>query len=70
MTEFLYVSIVGFGILAIGMHLMTLIKRRRRFRHHRPNGYLPSASRSISLRSEIKDGTFSEDDERWLNDLH
>ena len=63
MTEFFDVSIIGFGILAIGMHLMTVIKRRRRSRHCRPNRYLPPASRPISLRSEIKRGTLSDDDE-------
>ena len=57
MTEFCSISIVAFGILAIGLHLSALIQPYRQSRRRLPTRYLPPASRPLALRTEIKHST-------------
>lgn len=51
MTEFCSISIVGFGTLAIALHLSALIKPRR-FRRRPLTRYLPPASRPLTFPNE------------------
>lgn len=51
MNEFCSISIIGFGILAIALHLIALLKPRRS-RRRLPIRYLPPASRPITLSNE------------------
>jgi hypothetical protein len=51
MTEICSISIVGFGTLAIALHLSALIKLRRPRRRF-PIRYLPAASRPLTFPNE------------------
>lgn len=53
MIEFCSISIVGFSILAIALHLIALIKPHRSRRRH-PIRYLPPASRPITFPDETR----------------
>ncbi len=53
MNEFCSISIVGFGTLAIALHLIALLKPHRS-RRRSPIRYLPAASRPLTFPNETR----------------
>jgi hypothetical protein len=63
MNEFCSISIVGFGTLAIALHLSALIKPHRPRRRH-PIRYLPPASRPITFSNETRYSPLAENNKQ------